>query len=208
MKEIIINYPGRRLQCLYSQSQLKSSDIAILFPGHPNENSNIHDNLMLKIHRLLEQKSISTLSLNFGGVAKSLGKFSEENALTDASVVADWIQIKNINYKKFWLIGFSFGSWVLMQLLMRRPEISNFICASIPLNKYNFSFINAVPSNGLVIHSSVKNNLQFGSVKTLVDKLRPKKSTNIKLKTIDNNKKDYEVYCNELIDMISEYINE
>ena len=39
-----------------------------------------------------------------------------------------------------------------MQLLMRRPEIQGFICASLPANMYDFSFLAPCPSSGLIVH--------------------------------------------------------
>jgi uncharacterized protein len=51
-----------------------------------------------------------------------------------------------------WVAGFSFGAWIGMQLLMRRPEIEGFISIAPPANLYDFSFLAPCPSSGLIIH--------------------------------------------------------
>ena len=51
-----------------------------------------------------------------------------------------------------WIAGFSFGAWIGMQLLMRRPEIEGFISIAPPANLYDFSFLAPCPSSGLIVH--------------------------------------------------------
>jgi alpha/beta superfamily hydrolase len=57
----------------------------------------------------------------------------------------------NPNAPQCWIAGFSFGAWIGMQLLMRRPEISGFISVSPPANIYDFSFLAPCPSSGLMV---------------------------------------------------------
>ena len=75
-----------------------------------------------------------------------------EGELSDATSVLDWLQQYNTNSKIVWVAGFSFGAWVAMQLLMRRPEINNFISVSPPANTRDFGFLAPCPSSGLIIH--------------------------------------------------------
>ena len=51
------------------------------------------------------------------------------------------------------LAGFSFGAWIAMQLLMRRPEINRFVAISPQPNVYDFSFLAPCPTSGQVIYS-------------------------------------------------------
>jgi pimeloyl-ACP methyl ester carboxylesterase len=60
----------------------------------------------------------------------------------------------NQNAKHCWVAGFSFGAWIGMQLLMRRPEITGFISVSPPANMYDFSFLAPCPSSGLIINGT------------------------------------------------------
>jgi uncharacterized protein len=63
-------------------------------------------------------------------LVKSEGKFDNgQGELSDAAAVLDWIQRQNPNTNESWIVGFSFGSLICMQLLMRRPEIYRFIAS-------------------------------------------------------------------------------
>ena len=46
-----------------------------------------------------------------------------------------------------------FGSLICMQLIMRRPEVNNFIAISPQPNVYDFSFLAPCPTSGQVIYS-------------------------------------------------------
>ena len=52
----------------------------------------------------------------------------------------DWLQSTHPQVNSFWVAGFSFGAWIAMQLLMRRPELEGFIDLSPPTNMYDFNF--------------------------------------------------------------------
>ena len=80
--------------------------------------------------------------VNFRGVGKSEGVFDNgQGELSDASTTPlDWIERQNLDYSQCWVSGFSFGSLICMQLIMRRPEVNNFIAISPQPNVYDFSF--------------------------------------------------------------------
>ena len=64
----------------------------------------------------------------------------------------DWIEKNNEDYSQCWVSGFSFGSLICMQLIMRRPEVNKFIIISPQPNIYDFSFLAPCPSSGLVVY--------------------------------------------------------
>ena len=55
----------------------------------------------------------------------------------------------NREAKICWIAGISFGAWISMQLLMRRPEISGFISMAPLAKHYDFSFLAPCPASGL-----------------------------------------------------------
>ena len=62
------------------------------------------------------------------------------------------MQIAKPDSKACWIVGVSFGTWIAMQLLMRRPEIDSFICVAPPANLYDFSFLAPCPASGLLVN--------------------------------------------------------
>ena len=65
---------------------------------------------------------------------------------------SDWLERENFDNSQCWVSGFSFGSLIAMQLLMRRPEINRFIAISPQPNVYDFSFLSPCPTSGLMVY--------------------------------------------------------
>src|SRR3546814_7923223 len=106
------------------------------------------------------------------GVGRSQGVFDRgEGELSDAASALDWLQTYNDNAASCWIAGFSFGAWIGMQLLMRRPEINGFVSVAPPANMHDFSFLAPCPSSGLIVPGDKEQVVPEGSVKKLVDKL-------------------------------------
>ncbi|MDB5372605.1 MAG: alpha/beta hydrolase, partial [Belnapia sp.] len=78
-----------------------------------------------------------------------------------------------------WVAGYSFGSYVGMQLLMRRPEMGGFVSISAPASHYDFGFLAPCPCNGLILHGAADELVPESSVKKLVDKLNTQRGITI-----------------------------
>jgi hypothetical protein len=85
------------------------------------------------------------------------------------------MQATNPNSRGCWVAGFSFGAWISMQLLMRRPEIEGFISIAPPANMYDFGFLAPCPSSGLVVQGAADRIVPEDSVQKLVNKLKAQK---------------------------------
>ena len=131
-----------------------------------------------------------------------------EGELSDAACVLDWLQQYNTNSKICWVAGFSFGAWIAMQLLMRRPEINGFVSVSPPANLRDFSFLAPCPSSGLIVHGDKDNIASFDSTKILVEKLQQQKKVDIKFKPIKGADHFYESFSDEFENSINEYIDQ
>ena len=123
----------------------------------------------------------------------------EKGELSDAASVLDWLQQYNTNSNKCWVAGFSFGAWVAMQLLMRRPEINGFVCVSPPANIRDFSFLAPCPSSGLIVHGDKDNIASYDSAKILSEKLQKQKKVVVEFKPIKGADHFYENYKEEFI---------
>ena len=112
----------------------------------------------------------------FRGVGRSQGSFDHgQGELADAASALDWAQSINPEARGCWIAGFSFGAWIGMQLLMRRPEIEGFISIAPPANLYDFSFLAPCPSSGLIIHGDKDAVVPHKDVTGLVEKLKTQK---------------------------------
>ena len=97
----------------------------------------------------------------------------------------DWLQTANPNSAACWVGGFSFGAWIGMQLLMRRPDITGFISLAPPANLYDFSFLAPCPASGLIVNGTADRVAPPKDTESLVNKLHEQKGITITHVQID-----------------------
>ena len=99
---------------------------------HPQFGGTMNNKNVYDLFYMYQKRGITTLRFNFRGVGRSQGVYDEGiGELSDAASALDYLQAMNPNAKHCWVAGFSFGAWIGMQLLMRRPEVEGFISIAI-----------------------------------------------------------------------------
>lgn len=177
MPEVIINGSEGRIEGYYYHGKVPNAPIAIILHPHPEHGGTMNNKVTYALYRSFVARGFNTMRFNFRGVGKSEGKFNHgEGELSDAASVLDWLQTYNPNAKSCWVGGFSFGAWVGMQLLMRRPELDGFISVSPPANMYDFSFLAPCPVSGLIVQGDRDTIVSKESVHELVKKLSAQKN--------------------------------
>ena len=209
MVDLLIPGPEGKIEARYSHNKNSDSPIVLILHPDPSKGGTMHSKIIFKLYKIFAESGFSTIRFNFRGVGKSDGTFDNgEGELSDAACILDWLQQYNTNSKICWVAGFSFGAWIAMQLLMRRPEINGFVSVSPPANLRDFSFLAPCPSSGLLIHGDKDNIASFDSTKILVEKLQKQKKVNINFKPIKGADHFYENYSNELEASIKNYIKD
>ena len=172
MPEVIINGPEGRIEGRYHHSRGTNARVALLLHPHPEHGGTMNNRVVYHMHHVFVRRGFSVLRFNFRGVGRSQGAFDRgEGELSDAASALDWLQGQNANVSGCWIAGFSFGAWIGMQLLMRRPEINGFLSVAPPANLYDFSFLAPCPSSGLIAQGDRDEMVPLEAVQKLVDKL-------------------------------------
>ena len=141
MSEVIINGLEGRLEGRYHHSEAPRPNIVLLLHAHPLQGGNMNSEIIYNMYHCFVNRNFSVLRINFRGIGKSQGSFDNGlGELGDAATALDWLQSNNPVTESVWIVGFSFGAWISMQLVMRRPEIDNFLVVSLPVNKYDFAY--------------------------------------------------------------------
>ena len=207
MIDLLIPGPEGKIEANYNHNKSDSSPIALILHPDPSRGGTMNTKIVFQLYKLFISNGFSTIRFNFRGVGKSDGFFDNgEGELIDAASVLDWLQQYNTNSKKCWVIGFSFGAWVAMQLLMRRPEINEFVCVSPPANIRDFSFLAPCPSSGLIIQGDKDSISSYDSTKILYEKLQKQKKADIVFKPIKGADHFYENYKEEFLSIVNNYI--
>ncbi len=185
MPEIIFNGPEGRLEGRYHHSHQPDAPLALLLHPNPEHGGTMNNKITYMMFQVMKQRGFSVLRFNFRGVGRSQGIFDRgEGELSDAASALDWMQDLNPNAPYTWVGGFSFGAWIGMQLLMRRPEIEGFISVAPPANLHDFSFLAPCPSSGLIIHGEKDDVVTHEPVTALVEKLHLQKGIDIDYRTV------------------------
>ena len=207
MPEVIFNGPDGRLEGRYQHSRRANAPIALILHPHPQQGGTMNNRVVFEVYQTFVRRGFSTLRFNFRGVGRSQGEYDEGGGeLSDAASALDWLQAANPDASQCWVSGFSFGAWICMQLLMRRPEINSFISLAPPANKYDFSFLAPCPSSGMLIHGSEDNMVPEDSVANLAKKLRSQKRITIDYQIIDGANHFFHDRVDELTTLVDVYL--
>jgi alpha/beta superfamily hydrolase len=186
MPEVIFNGPEGRLEGRYQHNRAPQAPIALMLHPHPQHGGTMNNKVVYSLYQAFARRGFSVLRFNFRGVGRSQGVYDRgEGELSDAASALDWLQNFNQDAGACWIAGFSFGAWIGMQLLMRRPEISGFVSVSPPANMFDFSFLAPCPSSGLVLHGSADDLVPPAAVEKLVTKLNNQKNLEIDYRLIE-----------------------
>lgn len=209
MPEVTFNGPDGRIEGRYHASTNKSAPAALILHPHPLYGGTMNNKVVYSLYESFKRNNFSVLRINFRGVGRSQGKFDNGvGELTDAATALDWLQSQNPDISSFWISGFSFGAWIAMQLMMRRPEIQAFAVASPPVNKYDFSFLSPCPAHGIIVQGDKDSIVSEQAVAEFVDKISKQKNTDIEYNTVYGADHFFREKTEELIEIVSGYISE
>jgi len=186
-KEIFIPGPSGRIQAKYFKSKQKGAPVAIVLQPHPQYGGTMNNKIVFETYNCFYKNNFSVIRINFRGVEKSEGIFDNgQGELSDAAAALDWIEKENPDYSQCWVSGFSFGSLICMQLIMRRPEVNKFIAISPQPNLYDFTFLAPCPISGLMLSGKNDELVQPDSIVNLKKRLSLQKNIDVKFETISN----------------------
>lgn len=180
MPDVIIPGPAGRLEGRYSPSETENAPIALILHAHPLGGGHMENPIVDMMYDTFRRRDFATLRFNFRGVGRSQGSYDQGlGELSDAATVLDWVQSYNQGASYCWVAGHSFGAWIGMQLLMRRPEIAGFVSIAPPTNMYDFTFLAPCPASGIIVHGGADKIVPPDDVERVMSKVRVQKGIEI-----------------------------
>lgn len=208
MPEVIFNGPAGRLEGRFQPAKDKNAPLAIVLHLHPQFGGTMNNQIIYNLYYMFAKRGFAVLRFNFRGVGRSQGSFDHgQGELSDAAAALDWAQTVHPDARACWIAGFSFGAWIGMQLLMRRPEVEGFISIAPPANLHDFGFLAPCPSSGLIIHGDNDKVVPAKDVQGLVDKLKTQKGIVIEQKIMENANHFFENRVDDLMDYCGGYLD-
>ncbi|MBF8246494.1 MAG: alpha/beta hydrolase [Rickettsia sp.] len=205
MTEIFLKGSAGRIHSHYAENLDNNSKIALVLHPHPQYGGSMNNKITYNVYKTLYSSGFNVLRINFRGVGKSEGVFDKGiGELKDAANALDWLQNKNASSKSILISGFSFGAWIASQLIMRRPEVTDFISVSPPVNKYDFSFFLQCPIKGLVLQGDMDSVVEERPVAQLIESINDSKGNLIRYQIIEGG----DHFFRNKIDQMNSYLEE
>lgn len=136
-KAIFIEGDSGPLEALLHIPEQPFTHIGVVCHPHPLYGGTMHNKVVHTAIKAFQEQGLATVRFNFRGIGQSAGSYGAgEGEADDLKSVLAWAQ-KNYPTNNFWLAGFSFGSYVAMnvgvnsdfpieQLIMIAPPVENF----------------------------------------------------------------------------------
>ena len=207
--EIFIPGPAGRLEGKYYKNPKFGSPVAIVLHPHPQYGGTMNNKIVQLMYNVFLENNFSVIKINFRGVGKSEGVFDNgQGELSDAAAALDWIERENLDYSQCWVSGFSFGALICMQLIMRRPEVNNFIAVSPQPNVYDFSFLAPCPTSGQVVFSENDELVTRESIDELDKRIKSQKGVEVLFSAIKNANHFFKNKESDLKNVVKNYIDQ
>ncbi len=208
MPEVIFPGPDGRLEGRYQPPKIKNAPIALVLHPHPRFGGTMNNKVVYHLFHSFARRGFAVLRFNFRGVGRSQGEFDNGiGELSDAAAALDWLQTYNPDAPTCWIAGFSFGAWIGMQLLMRRPEIQGFVSVAPPASMYDFNFLAPCPSSGIIIQGTADEVVPQESTAKLAEKLQAQKGIKVDYVTIPGASHFYENHMEQMIGSVDSYLD-
>jgi alpha/beta superfamily hydrolase len=206
--EVIVKTPNGKLDLIYHHSRMMLAPTVIVANSDGDEEIK-YAKAIDSIYESFVENNFSVLKFSFRkdkNVSKELD-FNSVNLL-DLIGALEWLHNKNIDCKSFWFAGIDIGAFYGLQLVMRRPEIDNYMLFSPTIRKDELNFLVPCTSCGVLVRASEDLRFLEEDCINLRERLITKTESKIKYFTIHGAERNFDDELGQLKNKVSEYIVE
>ncbi|MBM3829402.1 MAG: alpha/beta hydrolase [Verrucomicrobia bacterium] len=161
--------PSGLLEGRFHRAASPAAPIALVLHPNPKFGGTMNTLVVYSLFTTFQDAGFSVLRFNFRGVGRSTGEFSGgAGELADAQAAWAWLCAECPQAGAKWVAGFSFGSWIGLQLLFKQGGVDGFVAVAPPANNLDFSFVTEWRTPGLIVHGSDDSLVPEAVVKDLV----------------------------------------
>jgi hypothetical protein len=144
--------------------EVTAHHVALVCHPHPVYGGTMHNKVVYRAAKAAIQSGLPTLRFNFRGAGHSAGTFTGgDGERQDVRAALDHLTA-HFPGLPVCLMGFSFGSWVGLEVGATDPRVSTLVGLGVPVNVSNFDFLLDVRKSKLIIQGTRD---EFGSVAQL-----------------------------------------
>lgn len=194
-----------QLEALLKQPRSGAKGVALVLHPHPLGGGTMHNKVVFRAASALNDAGLATLRINFRGVGHSTGEHDEgRGELEDVRAGLDYLTAE-FPHQPITLCGFSFGARVGLEVGISDDRVHNLISIGTPVDKYDFSFLEACRKPLLLIHGDQD---EFGDVNRVAAlAARLKENAGVELHVIKGSGHFFEGHLDELKQIITDWAN-
>ncbi len=205
----MLKAPEGEIEVKYHRNEDPTAPMAIILHPHPEHGGTMNNKVVYSLYQVFSDLGFHVARFNFRGVGRSFGKFDFGNGeLRDATYVFEWMQAEFPLAKDIWCAGFSFGSWVAMQLIKKEEKISHFVCAGTPASVYDFSFLLPFDRPGIFLQGADDLIVTPTAAKALCEKMSRLSEREFPFFMIEDADHFFTGRLDEFKDILSSYIKQ
>ena len=160
-----------RIEALYREMQDPAA-VAVVSHPLPTGGGTLHNKVVFRAARGLENANVATLRFNFRGVGASAGTFDGgEGEQEDFLAALAWLRKKHPD-KPLIAGGFSFGAWVASRAACEVEDIGALFLIGTPVNKYDFGYLRDCEKPMLFLHGTQDEHGDVAKVEKLIQTVR------------------------------------
>jgi alpha/beta superfamily hydrolase len=152
---LFIPAPHGNLEAIYRPKNTQAERVALVLHPHPLHGGTMHNKVVFRAAKALQESGFETLRFNFRGVGHSTGQFDEERGeADDARIALDYLLAQQPQAREVIIAGFSFGSIIGLRIGCGEERVHKLIAMGAPARMSNLDFLRECAKPKLFIHGA------------------------------------------------------
>jgi uncharacterized protein len=201
---LFIPAPHGKLEAILKEPSAPAAGVALVLHPLPTGGGTMHNKVVFRAATALNDAGLITLRINFRGVGQSTGEFdSGRGELDDARAGLQYLE-QNYPGQPLTVCGFSFGALMGLQVGIPDPRVDFLIGIGVPVDKYDFTFLETCRKPLLLIHGERDEFGDVNRVRDLVEQLA--EHTSVELSVVPGADHFFEGQLNAVKRVISDWM--
>jgi uncharacterized protein len=167
--------PAGAIECIVREAA-PGAPWAVVSHPHPRFGGTMHNKIVYRTAKALLAAGFNAIRYNFRGVGNSEGSWDEgRGEADDLRAVLAYLEAEK-GRKRFFLAGFSFGSWIGARVGCGDPRVPALLHVGLPVNRLDLDFLWSCPKPTAVVQGDAD---ESGAWDRLVDVVSPMPSARI-----------------------------
>lgn len=162
------------LEALYRPNNLQAERVALVLHPHPQFGGTMHNKVVARTAKALQEAGIEPLRINFRGVGYSTGEYDEGRGETeDARTALEYLLTQQPHAREVLIAGFSFGSAVGVRLGCADARVQKLIAIGAPARLHDLALLTSCTKPKLFIHGELDEIAPLAPLVELLEQVPP-----------------------------------